>query len=111
VGTGANFPYYPGNLAVTAIDFSRGILGQAQRRAAQLGFPVELVEMDVQSLAFPDSFFDTVVATCVFCTVPDPRRGLGEIRRVLKRGGRLLMAEHVLSKRSGLRFLCAFLTP
>ncbi len=53
--------------------------------------------MDVQHLNFPDESFDAVITTCVFCSVPDPLKGLMEIRRVLKRGGELIMLEHVRS--------------
>jgi len=51
--------------------------------------------MDAQCLAFPDNCFDTVFATFVFCSVPDPVQGLRELRRVCKPDGRLLLLEHV----------------
>jgi len=51
--------------------------------------------MDVQELQFPDNSFDTVFATFVFCSVPDPVLGLRELRRVCKPGGRLLLLEHM----------------
>ncbi|MBU8912707.1 MAG: methyltransferase domain-containing protein [Spirochaetales bacterium] len=52
-------------------------------------------EVDVQSLPFDDAVFDHVVSTLVFCSVPDPARGLAEIRRVLKPDGSLVFIEHV----------------
>jgi ubiquinone/menaquinone biosynthesis C-methylase UbiE len=55
--------------------------------------------MDVQKLDFPDAAFDTVVSTCVFCSVPLPIEGLRELRRVLKPDGRMLMLEHVRSEK------------
>jgi len=60
-----------------------------------LGLDVRLLEMDAQCLAFPDNCFDTVFATFVFCSVPDPVQGLRELRRVCKPDGRLLLLEHV----------------
>ena len=51
--------------------------------------------MDAQCLAFPDQCFDTVFATFVFCSVPDPVQGFRELRRVCKPDGRLLLLEHV----------------
>lgn len=51
--------------------------------------------MDAQDLGFRDALFDTVVSTCVFCSVPDPVRGLREVRRVLRADGRALFLEHM----------------
>ena len=95
VGTGKNFPYYPRDVKVTAIDLSPRMLERAQRKASALGLEVELQEMDVQHLAFPDYVFDMVFATFVFCSVPDPVLGLQELRRICKPGGRLLLLEHM----------------
>ncbi len=86
VGTGRNLEYYAPDLQVDAIDFSPRMLARARRRPQRMG--VQLHEMDVQQLRFEDGFFDTVVSTCVFCSVPDPVRGLQEVRRDLRPGGR-----------------------
>lgn len=48
---------------------------------------------------FPDQTFDTIIGTCVFCTVPDTLKGLSEARRVCRRDGRVLLLEHMLSPR------------
>lgn len=50
------------------------------------------------AMDFDDETFDTVVTSCVFCSVPDPVKGLKEIYRVLKPVGRLIMLEHVRSQ-------------
>ncbi len=57
----------------------------------------ELVRTGAERLPFTDSGFDTVVATFVHCTIPDPRAALAEIARVLRPGGRYLFIEHVRS--------------
>jgi len=66
----------------------------ARRRADQLGLRPDLRLADVQALDFPDASFDSAVATCVFCSVPDPVRGLRELTRVVRPGGQILLLEH-----------------
>ncbi len=98
VGTGKNLAYYPENCSeVVGIDLSPGMLAKAKERAHEAKVPVKLYEMDAQNLEFADASFDTVVATCVFCSVPDPVKGLKEIKRVCKPGGKVILLEHVRS--------------
>lgn len=111
VGTGRSLRFYPSDAEIIAIDFSPRMLARARRRAARLGMTVDLRVADVQALPFPDASFDTVVATCLFCSVPDPVQGLREARRVLKPGGQLLLLEHVLSRRPLLGRLMRWLDP
>jgi len=95
VGTGKNLPFY--DPAVTkelvGIDFSPGMLERARSKPRRV--PLTLLEMDAQRMSFPDDSFDTVLATCVFCTVPDPAAGLREAGRVCKPDGTILLLEHV----------------
>jgi ubiquinone/menaquinone biosynthesis C-methylase UbiE len=98
VGTGKNFPFYTGGRKITAIDFSEGMIAKAEKKAHQSKVLVNLKQMDVQKLEFPDNSFDTVVASCVFCSVPDPVLGFRELRRVLKPEGRLVVLEHMRHK-------------
>lgn len=97
VGTGKNFPYYPPQAEITAIDFSEKMLAYARDKASKQGVQIRLKQMDVQKLEFADNTFDTVVASFVFCSVPDPVAGLTEVERVCKPGGKVLLLEHVLS--------------
>ncbi len=94
-GFGANFGYYPKTANVTAFDVDPLRVHEAARAAADR--TVRLTAADAQRLAFPDGAFDTVAGTLVFCSIPDPALALGEIRRVLKPGGRLLLVDHVRS--------------
>ncbi len=111
VGTGKNLPYHPSGVKLKAVDFSPRMLERARRRASSLGLEVKLAEMDVQHLAFQDHVFDTVFATFVFCSVPDPVLGLRELRRVCKPTGRLLLLEHVRPGNSLLGSLFDLLNP
>lgn len=97
VGTGKNFPYYPENADITAIDFSDKMLSRAREKAQKQNVKVHLRQMDIQNLEFEDNTFDTVVASFVFCSVPDPVRGLMEVERVCRPGGKVVLLEHVLS--------------
>jgi phosphatidylethanolamine/phosphatidyl-N-methylethanolamine N-methyltransferase len=95
VGTGKNVPYYPAGAQVTAVDLSENMLQRARRRAQELSIAVDLHVMDAQRLDFPDASFDAVVASFVFCSVPDPVVGLRELARVVKPDGQILLLEHV----------------
>lgn len=111
VGTGKNIQYYPGEVDVTAIDFSPKMLERAKEKADKLGRKVDLRLMDVQNLEFPDETFDTIITTCVFCSVPDTVKGLKEIRRVCKSNGQIIMLEHVRSKRPVIGAMMDILNP
>lgn len=112
VGTGKNIPHYPEGVRVTAVDLSAAMLARARQVADEHpGKRVELLEMDVEQLDFPEASFDLVVATFVFCSVPHPVRGLREALRVTRPGGRLLLLEHMISTRPGLARLMTWLDP
>jgi len=99
IGTGKNIDYYNKNAKVMGIDFSEKMLEKAREKLIKSGKKnITLKQMDAENLNFKDNSFDYVVTSCVFCSVPDPIRGLEEIRRVLKPTGKLIMIEHVLSK-------------
>jgi ubiquinone/menaquinone biosynthesis C-methylase UbiE len=95
VGTGKNFDFYPADKSITAIDFSKGMLEKARRKAQKKELKADLEHMDVEDLQFDDQSFDTVLATFVFCSVGDPIKGLQEVKRVCKRNGKVILLEHV----------------
>ncbi len=99
IGTGKNMEYYNPKAEVVGIDFSEKMLQIAKEKLVKSGKRnITLRQMDAKNLKFKDNSFDYVVTTCVFCSVPNPVKGLEEIKRVLKPTGKLIMIEHVLSK-------------
>jgi ubiquinone/menaquinone biosynthesis C-methylase UbiE len=99
-GGGQNFLYYDAQRVerVEACEPDETMMDVARRRLAAAPVPITLTRAAVEVLPFPDACFDCVVATLVFCSVRDVERGLGEVRRVLKPGGKLLLLEHVRSQ-------------
>jgi len=103
VGTGRNLPFYPQSTRLTGVDWSPAMLAIARRRAADLGREADLRQGDAQALDFPDSSFDTVLCVLGLCAIPDDRRAVTEMARVLRPGGRLLLVDHVAASASALR--------
>jgi SAM-dependent methyltransferase len=84
--------------AVTGIDLVPEMLARAGENARLAG--VDNVTFRVSSaeqLPFPDNSFDVVISNGVFNLVVDKVKALGEVFRVLKPGGRFMLADQVLS--------------
>jgi ubiquinone/menaquinone biosynthesis C-methylase UbiE len=95
IGTGLNLPHYPADATVTGIELSPAMLAIARQRAADLGRADDLREGDAQRLPLDNESFDTAVCALSLCTIPDPTAAIGEMKRVLVPGGRLLLLDHV----------------
>ena len=95
IGTGRSLPYYAHDVALTGVELSPEMLAIARTRAADLDIAVDLREGDAANLPFEDAVFDTVVCALALCTIPDPRRALAEMSRVLVPGGQLLLLDHI----------------
>jgi ubiquinone/menaquinone biosynthesis C-methylase UbiE len=95
VGTGKNLPYHPNGAEVTSIDISQKMMTRAQQQKDQSDAAVAFAQADAQRLPFAAATFDTAVATFVFCSVPDPIRGLEAVKRVVRPNGQILLLEHV----------------
>lgn len=90
-GTGANFPHYHPSCRHTASELSGEMIEIARSKNDR----IPLVRADAQNLPFADDSFDAAVATLVFCSIPEPSRAFAELRRVVRKGGRLVLLEHV----------------
>jgi ubiquinone/menaquinone biosynthesis C-methylase UbiE len=110
-GTGINFPLYNVAEKVTAIEPSPHMIVLSKLKQNLSSIPIELVQASAEHLPFTDNTFDTVVATLVFCTIPNPEKAILEMKRVCKPDGKILMFEHVKMENRFLSTLQEMLTP
>jgi len=90
-GTGANFKFYPtSKIAISSEIASEMLMVAVTKRRSN-----QLVQADAQSLPFDENSFDGAFATLVFCSIPEPKLAFGELLRVVKPGGTLVLLEHV----------------
>ena len=96
IGSGLNIPLYDAGRVrhLWGLDPSPEMWSIARRNAARNDLDAEYLEAGAESIPLGDRVADTVVMTYTLCTIPEPSVALGEIRRVLKPGGRLLFCEH-----------------
>lgn len=97
IGTGLNLALYRSDVRLTGIELSPAMLAVAKQRAAELDREADLRLGDAEELEFADASFDTVICTYALCTIPDDRKAISEAHRVLRPGGKLVLAEHVRS--------------
>src|SRR2546429_1829549 len=107
VGTGLSLSDYSRGTKLCGVDISESMLRKAQQRVRAQGLTnVEMLAvMDAKHLAFPDSFFDAVVAQYVITAVPDPEATLDDFIRVLKPGGELILVNHIRAENGPRRLL------
>jgi arsenite methyltransferase len=83
---------------VVGIDLSSDMIARAREHLREAGLdPVDFQEGGGETLPFPDESFDVVLSNGVFNLLPDKPSALREAWRVLKKGGRLMMADQVLT--------------
>jgi ubiquinone/menaquinone biosynthesis C-methylase UbiE len=107
IGNGLNLRYYRHIAKLTAVEpdpFMRHLLAG---RAETVLFPFEVLPARAEVLPFEDASFDAVVSSLVLCSVGEPDRALGEIRRVLRPGGEYRFMEHVQADGIGGKILDA----
>ncbi len=95
-GSGLSVPHYPAGLEeLVLLEPNPAFRIRLRELLDRTHVPAAIVDGDVHDLPFPDSSFDTVTASLVFCSVDLPARALAEVHRVLRPGGRFLFHEHV----------------
>jgi ubiquinone/menaquinone biosynthesis C-methylase UbiE len=113
IGTGLNLEHYDKGKVSKIVGLDPGLEMHrlAQKRIEKAGLTVELVGLSAERIPFDASTFDTVLVTYSLCTIPDPLAALGEMRRVLRPGGRLIFCEHGLAPDPSVRRWQDRLTP
>lgn len=90
-GTGANFKFYPNAKCAVASEISIEMLNQAQIKNDS----AKLIQADAETLPFSSNSFDAAFATLVFCSIPKPENAFAELQRIIKKGGKIILLEHV----------------
>ena len=111
IGTGKSMSDYPHGVSITGVDTSENMLKFARKRANDYDYIEQLLIMDAEELIFDDNSFDTVVSTCVFCSVNNPVKAFKEIKRVCKSNGNIFLLEHVRSQKKFLGKIMDILNP
>ncbi len=111
VGTGLELPMFASHTRIVGIDLSDAMLRRARDRVRRDGLAaVEgLLVMDATRLAFPDESFDVAVLPYVLTVVPEPHRMMDEVRRVVRRGGEIVLVNHFGADRGPLALAEAWL--
>lgn len=97
VGTGANFPYYPGNVHLTAVDISPKMMRRAVKTANRLSLDADCILADIERMDFDQGQFDTIVSTLSFCGYENPVAMFNKLARWVKPEGQVLLMEHGIS--------------
>jgi ubiquinone/menaquinone biosynthesis C-methylase UbiE len=95
IGSGLNLPFYAQRAEqIFGLDPSPPLLARSRRKARRVARAVQLLAGSAEHIPLADRSIDTVVTTWTACSIPRIATALGEMRRVLRPGGRLLFVEH-----------------
>ncbi len=105
-GTGVNFALYPSGTQVIACEPSQPMLSKALQKLEQTKpqASIRLVhagigDADLARLV-PEEGLDAAVFTLVLCTIPHPEEAVETVKKWLKPGGKLIVLEHIGSRKS-----------
>lgn len=93
--------------SVVAFDYSPGMALEARRRARQDNLAVQIVRASAEQIPFADNTVDHALASHMLYHVPNIRRALEEMRRVVRVGGRVLITTNAADHTARLQALHA----
>lgn len=113
IGTGLNLPHYDVSKIeqLVGVEPAEHMHAVVVERSFDTGLPFQVMPGVAEELPLLAKSFDCVVCTYTLCSVRNPLRALAEIRRVLRPGGRLLLAEHGLAPSSATRAIQRVMDP
>lgn len=96
IGSGLNLPFYDKSKIdeLWGLDPSEELSEMARKLADSEQMEVNFISSGAEEISLPDDHFDSVLVTYTMCTIPEVIRANGEIRRVLKNGGKMIFCEH-----------------
>ena len=92
-GTGYLLTQMPAGLESYGLDYNAALIETARRNLRRLQLEPRLARGTVEALPYADACFDTVLNTMAFSGYPDGAKAMGELSRVLKDDGRLLIID------------------
>ena len=113
MGSGLNLPYYDRDRVerIWGLEPSAGMRRKARGNLQRTDVPVEWLDLPGEEIPLDDDSVDTVLLTYTLCTIPDWRRAVEQMRRVLRPGGMLVFCEHGEAPDAGVRRWQQRLTP
>lgn len=96
IGSGQNLPFYNADKVtkIIGVDPDEHIWKKSAKRREACPIPVERIGLSGEDIPLEKNLVDSVVVTYSLCTIPDPVKALGEMKRILKPGGRIYFTEH-----------------
>ena len=92
-GTGYLMTQYAEHFDTHGIDFSNEMIQITKGKLEKKGLSASISKGKVENLPFGDNTFDTIVNTMAFTGYPNGEKALGEMKRVLKKNGKLLFMD------------------
>jgi ubiquinone/menaquinone biosynthesis C-methylase UbiE len=105
IGAGHNLPFYDSTRVskVFGLEPSPEMRARAKKVAATTKLDTEFIDLKAEEIPLDDKSVDTVLVTYTLCSIPDVKRALQGMRRVLKPTGKLIFCEHGEAPDEGVR--------